>query len=667
MKYFYHFLVLFMPFQVLGAIEMKCISTGSAGEVTFTWENTSSSALFRSYHVYHSTTAPGPFTLIDSVNVYATQSYIDPTANAANMNAYYFVELNNTNGTTVTSDTIRAMRLTVIDPLDGYASLSWNASHTPLISTNSVYHLIYKEYPAGIFTLLDSVDVSLSTPNYLEEIVICGDTLNYWIEVSDASGCTSISNVDGAYFRDRIAPDPPHIDSVSMDMNGNALVGWTQSTSGDTYGYIIYDSDGTSAVAIDTVYGIGSTFYQSSLDALIGIQGFRIVAFDSCGNPCGADPLQRTILLQGSVDICTGSMSLSWSDYVNSSTAPNYLIVMNENGGVDAVVGSTQSTSFTVTGLKTDTLYCFRILAQVNGPSATSTSNHVCVTPNLPVAPQYSYINRVSVFPNDVVEITAYVDPAADVSEYRLERSASATGNFIAVQTLPFTGIPSISFTDNVSTSVINYYRIASIDSCGNDALSSQVSRTIAGDTISSDFFQNVFAWNSYTQWLGGVSRYEIYRSIDGIYSSSPLATLPFTDSVYIDDVSSLYSTGGRFCYTVIAYEAAGNPFGFSDSSRSNEICFRQRTGVFIPNAFRPGGVNNVFNPAEHFVNSDGYSLLIYNRFGEIIFETNDPATGWDGTSKGHSCEIGVYVYRLRALDEKGNEFIRTSRVTLIR
>jgi gliding motility-associated-like protein len=89
--------------------------------------------------------------------------------------------------------------------------------------------------------------------------------------------------------------------------------------------------------------------------------------------------------------------------------------------------------------------------------------------------------------------------------------------------------------------------------------------------------------------------------------------------------------------------------------------------GVFIPNAFRPGSVNGVFNPAEHFIGSDGYSLQIYNRFGEVIFETNDPSTGWDGTTKGHNCEMGVYVYRFRALDENGNEILRTSRVTLIR
>ena len=667
MKQFFHFLLFVLPFHVSGAIEMKCISTGSAGDVTITWNNTASSTFFRSYHIYHSTSQPGPFTLIDSVNIYATQSFTDPAANAGAVNAFYYVVLNNTNGTTESGDTIRAMRLTVIDPVNGFASLSWNCSHTPVIPTNSLYHLIYQEYPAGVFTLIDSVMAAGGVANYLDEVVICGDTLNYRIEVNDASGCKSISNVDGEYFLDRIAPATPHIDSVSIGMSGNALLGWSQSTSGDTYGYIIYSSDGSTTVAIDTVYGISTTFYQSSLDALSNIQGFRIVAFDSCGNPCGAEPLQQTILLQGSIDICSSSINLSWSSYVNSSTTPNYIVLMNENGGGDVVVGSTQDASFTVTGLKTDTFYCFRIVAQVNGPTATSTSNQVCVTPDLPLAPMYSYINRVSVFPNDVVEVTAYVDPAADIIEYSLQRSATATGDFVTIQSQPYTGASSISFTDAVSTEEVHYYRIASIDNCGNDALTSQVSRTISGDTVSADLYQNAFTWNTYSQWLGGVARYEIYRSIDGIYEASPLAILTPVDSFYTDDVRDLYYTEGNFCYTIIAYESAGNPLGFSDSSRSNEICFRQVPGVFIPNAFRPGGVNGIFNPAEHFTGSDGYSLQIYNRFGEVIFETNDPLTGWDGTTKGHNCEMGVYVYRFRALDEKGSEILRTSRVTLIR
>lgn len=37
----------------------------------------------------------------------------------------------------------------------------------------------------------------------------------------------------------------------------------------------------------------------------------------------------------------------------------------------------------------------------------------------------------------------------------------------------------------------------------------------------------------------------------------------------------------------------------------------------------------------------------IFNRWGALLFETEDELDGWDGTYKGEKCEIGVYVYKL--------------------
>ncbi|MGA3014691.1 MAG: gliding motility-associated C-terminal domain-containing protein [Bacteroidales bacterium] len=68
---------------------------------------------------------------------------------------------------------------------------------------------------------------------------------------------------------------------------------------------------------------------------------------------------------------------------------------------------------------------------------------------------------------------------------------------------------------------------------------------------------------------------------------------------------------------------------------------------VYMPNAFTPNGdgVNDVFKPViNEIVN---IHLMIYNRWGELIFETHDITKGWDGTSKGRNCEAGAYTYIL--------------------
>jgi gliding motility-associated-like protein len=69
---------------------------------------------------------------------------------------------------------------------------------------------------------------------------------------------------------------------------------------------------------------------------------------------------------------------------------------------------------------------------------------------------------------------------------------------------------------------------------------------------------------------------------------------------------------------------------------------------LYAPDAFSPNadGVNDVFQP---FACGDitFSSLTVYNRWGELIFQTNSPPFTWDGTYKGEHCTTGVYVWRI--------------------
>lgn len=66
-----------------------------------------------------------------------------------------------------------------------------------------------------------------------------------------------------------------------------------------------------------------------------------------------------------------------------------------------------------------------------------------------------------------------------------------------------------------------------------------------------------------------------------------------------------------------------------------------------IPNAFSPNndGVNDKFRISEENITVQRFE--IYNRWGIKVFEGTDAASGWDGTIKGHTAEIGVYLYIL--------------------
>ncbi|MFY0643365.1 MAG: gliding motility-associated C-terminal domain-containing protein [Bacteroidia bacterium] len=69
-----------------------------------------------------------------------------------------------------------------------------------------------------------------------------------------------------------------------------------------------------------------------------------------------------------------------------------------------------------------------------------------------------------------------------------------------------------------------------------------------------------------------------------------------------------------------------------------------------IPNAFTPNGDGNneVFKPV--LVNYQNYELRIYNRWGELMFQTTDVNEGWDGTYMGSPVQQGVYLYDITVI-----------------
>lgn len=90
-----------------------------------------------------------------------------------------------------------------------------------------------------------------------------------------------------------------------------------------------------------------------------------------------------------------------------------------------------------------------------------------------------------------------------------------------------------------------------------------------------------------------------------------------------------------------------------------------------MPNAFSPNGdgLNDIFRPAiESGCPVRGYLFRIFNRWGQLIFSTTTPGSGWDGFIKGLPAESGNYIFTLSY--EKGTEHHRYSikgDVTLIR
>lgn len=91
---------------------------------------------------------------------------------------------------------------------------------------------------------------------------------------------------------------------------------------------------------------------------------------------------------------------------------------------------------------------------------------------------------------------------------------------------------------------------------------------------------------------------------------------------------------------------------------------------VYVPNAFTPDGdgINDIFYPVVNALDPEKYELFIFNRWGELIFNTESITTGWDGSHKGIKSKQDVYVWKIVAKDLiEGKKRIYYGHVSLLR
>ncbi len=96
-----------------------------------------------------------------------------------------------------------------------------------------------------------------------------------------------------------------------------------------------------------------------------------------------------------------------------------------------------------------------------------------------------------------------------------------------------------------------------------------------------------------------------------------------------------------------------------------NFIC--EEPYIFVPNAFTPDGDGNNDRFKVRGNSIDELYLAVYNRWGEMVFETRDLNIGWDGTFKGKAMPPDVFGYYLQLKCLNGDEYFKKGNVTLIR
>jgi gliding motility-associated-like protein len=122
---------------------------------------------------------------------------------------------------------------------------------------------------------------------------------------------------------------------------------------------------------------------------------------------------------------------------------------------------------------------------------------------------------------------------------------------------------------------------------------------------------------------------------------------------------------------TVTPEQTQGYTLNLTDSNNcsfSDTVTVFVPGDIWVPNVFTPGDVNGL----NDFFLSLGRDiaraeLMIFNRWGELLFRSEDKNYGWDGTYRGKICPVGLYVWKINYQDLTGLEKTLMGHVTLLR
>ncbi|MBD3637158.1 MAG: gliding motility-associated C-terminal domain-containing protein [Crocinitomicaceae bacterium] len=656
-------------------VDLHCVDVLPNGDVDLTWTQTTDiGGSFVEYQVWSLQSG-----FIASVPGITTENFTVVGANADIASKDYYIQTRYGCGgnNLASSDTLSSIFLNVNDLGDGRVHLTWNSMHTPINGGDNNMEEVWREYPAGTWTLRGTVPYG--TNELIDTIDVCNDFLTYEIRIPNSKGCTSTSNDNGAMLQDIINPYIPVIHWVSVDTVTDYVdICWNQNAAEDTYGYVIYGLVNGFWIELDTVWGIGTTCYEYMLtNSMNEPESFRITAFDSCATATVPPTFQTsalssphtTVYVEDVINICDRDITLNWTPY-EGWPVDHYDIIVSVGASPYDVIATVDgnASSWVHTNLMYDVNYCYYVRA-VGENDSISYSNRDCRVIDRPSEANFHYLATASYNLSNEIEVLTYTDGSAAVNSYELEVKGPLDNQFDLAEILQPNGTDWILYTDtDVQPDVGPYqYKVSLIDSCGNIGQVSNVARTVFLEVeIDQAGMQTILSWSSYVGFDGNIVQYNIYRGIDGVFPSTPYATtLPGVRS-FVDNVTDQMESEGQFCYRVEAVESV-NSYGFAESAFSNTVCATLDPLVYIPNAFIVNGENPIFLPVISLFEFDSYQLDIYDRWGQVIFTTNDKDEGWNGTGVGNGLvSEGVYIYMVTFEDRDAKKHVYRGSVTML-
>lgn len=467
---------------------------------------------------------------------------------------------------------------------------------------------------------------------------------------------------------------------IRLDVTEEGIVvEWDTSEFAQTNGYVIsYLLPNGLSQPLDTIFGINNTTYlDENSQPLDPDLAYTLTLIDACNSQSSFNSIGYRLLVPSppEQDDCNQLIEYQWINYVNPYDVDfsyNIYVAINEN---DFELVANQEEGLNIFNLfdfvNEDSVSFYVEVVDENG-FVRSNSPLITVIADIVQPPINFYIWELTVTDDNNIDVTFYIDTFALLRNMTLQNSRLGF-EYERVERYDaalYPDLGDIEVTDVTSDPNNDpfYYRIIATNICNQD-FPSTIGRTIWVNVELEDFFLNKVNWNAFELEYAEILTYRLYRDFGnglqliGTYS-------PNDNFTELDGVKTFIDERGVFCYKVEADYEFTFPLDSSTqilTTQSNTFCIDSRPSVYIPNAIVPEGQNNIFRPLIVFGDPVNYKMMIFNRWGEQIFESNEYETGWNGTKNGKVVPMGGYPYVISFISLDGTPVERKGIVTVIR
>jgi len=441
---------------------------------------------------------------------------------------------------------------------------------------------------------------------------------SYSCVITSNIGCTGTVNVTVTEIPGMTATFT-NITDVSCNSANNGILTISVAAGTPPYSYSWDHSASTSNTANDLFVGMSTVTVTDNL-------GCVITKSQALNQP---PPLQISFLTQDTIICPESAVTLSVVGIGGNGPAnSNYTFTWKENG---TVIGT--GTSITVDPLTTATQYCVELTEVCGSPSADS-----CMMVNFPtpIVPLYHANKPYSCLPGDLIfynDMNNDHDDEIDSVVVTFGNGAMGVvyGNDSIHYIYTEAGIYTIDVTVTSERGCVTTGTFPGI--------ANVIANPVADFTMSANpttFFETVVKMQdksspTVVQWTwsspGSDPNNSTYQNPtfhfpEGIVATYPIQLIVETPEGCVDTVERVLTV-------------------------NSDIIF------YAPNAFTPDG--DEFNQTWKFyvsgIDEYDFELMIFNRWGEVIWETHDVNSGWDGTYNGTPVKEGTYTWIARVKD----------------